>query len=190
MKIAIILGSTRPGRFGKQVADWVLEQTAGRDDAEYELVDLADYDLDLLGEAVVPGAAKRQYENPKTVRWGKKIDEFDGFVFVTPEYNHGVPAALKNAFDVLFPEWVHKGAALVSYGADGGVRAVEHWRTILANPQMHVARGQVSFSTMLETTEAEDGSLVFAPAERRAKELRNLLAQLRKLTEATASLRP
>lgn len=184
MKIAIILGSTRPGRFGEQVAHWVLEQTRGRDDAEYELVDLKDYDLDLLGEATVPGAAKRQYENPKTRRWSQKIDEFDGFVFVTAEYNHGVPAALKNAFDVLYPEWVHKGAALVSYGADNGVRAVEQWRTILANAQMHVVRGQVSFSTMLEV---EDET--FAPADRRAKEMGNVFAQLRKLTEATASLR-
>ena len=190
MKIAIILGSTRPGRFGEQVAQWVLERSKGREDAEYELVDLADFDLDLLNEPVVPGAAKRQYENPKTVRWGQKVDEFDGFVFVTPEYNHGVPAALKNAFDILYPEWVHKGAALVSYGADGGVRAVEHWRTILANPQMHVARGQVSFSTMLETTKGEDGHLVFTPDERRTKEIGNLFAQLTKLTAATASLRP
>lgn len=188
MKIAIILGSTRPGRFGAQVADWVVAQVADRDDAEYEMVDLADYDLDLLNEPTVPGAAKRQYDNPKTRRWGAKIDEFDAYVFVTPEYNHGVPAALKNAFDVLYPEWVHKGAALVSYGADGGVRAVEHWRTILANAQMHVVRGQVSFSTMLEVEQREDGD-VFAPAERRTKELGNVLRQLTRLTDATASLR-
>lgn len=188
MKIAIILGSTRPGRFGAQVADWVMDQVAGRDDAEYELVDLADYDLDLLNEPTVPGAAKRQYDNPKTRRWSETIDGFDGFVFVTPEYNHGVPAALKNAFDVLYPEWGHKGIALVSYGADCGVRAVEHWRTIVANAQMHVVRGQVSFSTMLEVEQGEDGD-VFAPAERRAKELGNVLRQLTRLTAATASLR-
>ncbi|WP_068261745.1 NADPH-dependent FMN reductase [Janibacter limosus] len=188
MKIAIILGSTRPGRFGAQVSEWVMQQVEGRDDAEYELVDLADYDLDLLNEPTVPGAAKRQYDNPKTRRWSTKIDEFDGYVFVTPEYNHGVPAALKNAFDVLYPEWVHKGAALVSYGADGGVRAVEHWRTILANAQMHVVRGQVSFSTMLEAESGEDGE-VFAPAERRTKEIGNVLRQLTRLTEATSSLR-
>jgi len=188
VKIAIILGSTRPGRFGAQVADWVMAQAAGRDDAEYELVDLADYGLVLLDEPTVPGAAKRQYDNPNTRRWSAKIDEFDGYVFVTPEYNHGVPAALKNAFDVLYPDWVHKGAALVSYGADGGVRAVEHWRTILANAQMHVVRGQVSFSTMLEVEQREDGD-VFAPAERRTKELGNVLRQLTRLTDATASLR-
>lgn len=189
MKIAIILGSTRPGRLGEQVAHWVLDRAREREDAEYELVDLRDHDLDLLNEPTVPGSAKRQYENPKTVRWSQKIDEFDGYVFVTPEYNHGVPAALKNAFDVLYPEWMHKGAALVSYGADGGVRAVEHWRTILAAAQMHVVRGQVSFSTMLEVTKGEDGG-VFTPAERRPKEIRNVLAQLTKLTGATASLRP
>lgn len=188
MKIAIILGSTRPGRLGAQVADWIMTQVADRDDAEYELVDLAEYDLDLLDEPTVPGAAKRQYDNPKTRRWSATIDEYDGYVFVTPEYNHGVPAALKNAFDVLHPEWLHKGAALVSYGADGGVRAVEHWRTILANAQMHVVRGQVSFSTMLEVTSGADGD-VFTPADRRAKELGNVLRQLTRLTGATASLR-
>lgn len=185
MNIAIIIGSTRPGRIGEQVARWVLEQSQAREDATFELVDLKDFDLDLLNEPTVPGAAKRQYENPKTRRWSEKIDEFDGYVFVTPEYNHGVPAALKNAFDVLYPEWTHKGIAFVGYGSDSGVRAVEHWRTITANAQMHVIRGQVALSTM---DDFEDGE-TFAPREQKAKDCRNALAQLVKLTRATSTLR-
>lgn len=184
MKIAIVCGSTRPSRVGEQVARWVMDQTAGRDDAEYELVDLLAYDLDLLNEPTVPGAAKREYDNPKTRRWSETIDRFDGYVFITPEYNHGVPAALKNAFDVLYPEWTYKCLALVSYGADGGVRAVEQWRTIAANAQMHVVRGQLSMSTFTDF----DGE-TFTPMERRPKELGNLLAQLVRWSAATATLR-
>ena len=182
--IAVILGSTRPGRAGAAVAEWVMKQTAGRDGSSYELVDLADYDLDLLNEPVVPGAAKRQYENPKTRRWSQTIDSFDAFVFVTPEYNHGVPAALKNAVDVIYPEWNHKAAALVSYGADGGVRAVEQWRQILANCHLHVTRAQLSMSSFFDWKDEE-----FAPLERRADELDGLFDQLEALAAACAPLR-
>lgn len=184
MKIAVICGSTRPARVGAQVADWVMRQTEGREDATYELVDLRSYELELLNEPTIPGAAKRQYENPATRRWSGTIDAFDGYVFVTPEYNHGVPAALKNAFDVLYPEWGYKSLALVSYGSDGGVRAVEQWRTIAANAQMHVVRGQLSMSTFTDF----DGE-VFTPQERRAKEMSALLTQLVRWSGATATLR-
>lgn len=188
MDIAIIIGSTRPGRIGEQVARWVLEQaqaSKSADVATFELVDLKDYDLDLLNEPTVPGAANREYENPKTRRWSEKIDGFDGYVFVTPEYNHGVPAALKNAFDVLYPEWAHKCIAFVGYGAESGVRAVEHWRTIVASAQMHATRGQVALSTMDDFTDQQD----FTPREYKAKDVRNTLAQLVKLTRATSTLR-
>lgn len=176
MKIGIIIGSTRPGRVGASVGQWVYEQAAPRESAEYELVDLADFELDLLNEPTVPGEARGKYENPKTTRWSQKISEFDGFVFVTPEYNHSVPAAFKNAFDVLFKEWNNKVVALVSYGADSGVRAVEHWRLITANAHLYSVRGQLSMNTF---TEFEDGKV--KPNERRPKELQALLNSLEKL---------
>lgn len=184
MKLAIIVGSTRPGRKGSQVGEWVHKQTAGRDDAQFELLELADFNLGLLAEPTVPGAANRNYENPETRVWSEKVDTFDGFVWVTPEYNHGVPAAFKNAFDLLYPEWVHKGVGFVGYGADGGVRAVEHWRTILANAQMHAVRAQVSLSTFTDFTDGE-----FTPAERREGELKTVLDQLIATTRACATLR-
>lgn len=173
MKIGIIIGSTRPGRVGASVGQWVYEQATTRESAEYELVDLADYDLDLLNEPTVPGAAGGKYENEKTTRWSQKISEFDGFVFVTPEYNHSVPAAFKNAFDVLFKEWNNKAVALVSYGAESGVRAVEHWRQIAANAYLYSVRGQLSLNTF---TEFEDGQV--KPNERRPGELKSLLNSL------------
>lgn len=184
VKIAIIVGSTRPGRKGSQVGEWVHKQISARTDAEFELVELADFNLGLLAEPTVPGSANRNYENPETRVWSEAVDSYDGFVWVTPEYNHGVPAAFKNAFDLLYPEWVHKGVGLVSYGVDGGVRAVEHWRTILANAQMHVVRAQVSLSTF---TDFDNGE--FIPGQRRPGELKTVLDQLVATTAACACLR-
>ena len=183
LRLGIIVGSTRPGRIGASVAEWVAGQAQARE-ARYELVDLADYNLDLLNEPTVPGEAGGNYENPKTTRWSQTIAQYDGFVFVTPEYNHGVPAALKNAVDVLYPEWRNKGVALVSYGADAGVRAVEQWRQILANVFLHVTRGQLSIRTF---EEFEDGR--FVPNERRPEQMAGLFGQLESLSEAVKVLR-
>lgn len=144
VKIAVIVGSTRPGRNGKAVADWVLEEARRRGGAEYQLVDIADFDLPLLDEPVPP--SMHQYGKDHTKRWSETIDGFDGFVFVTPEYNHSTSGALKNALDFLYREWNDKAAAFVSYGSAGGVRAVEHLRTIAAELQLADVRGQVALS--------------------------------------------
>ncbi|MGN0062993.1 MAG: NADPH-dependent FMN reductase [Nocardioides sp.] len=181
MRIAIIVGTTRPGRVGPSVGRWVLEQAQAYGGAEYELVEVADFGLVLLDEATVPGAAARQYENPATRRWSETIDSFDGFVFVTAEYNHSIPAAFKNAFDVLYPEWGGKAVAFVSYGADGGVRAVEHWRPVVANAHLLAVRSVVTLPTYIDF--GDDG---FAPTERRAGEAEKMLGAL---LELTATLR-
>jgi NAD(P)H-dependent FMN reductase len=103
LKIAIILGSTRPGRNGEAVARWVNEIAQKRTDAEFELVDIADFNLPLLDEPMPPSMG--QYTKPHTIAWAEKIGSFDGYVFVTPEYNHATSGALKNAIDFLFNEW-------------------------------------------------------------------------------------
>jgi len=144
LNIGIILGSTRPGRKGGGVAEWVLAQAAARTEATYELVDLADFALPHLDE-VVP-ASMGQYANDHTKAWAEKISEFDGYVFVTPEYNHSTSGALKNALDFLYQEWNNKAAAFVSYGGGGGARAVEHLRLIVGELQMADVRSQVAFS--------------------------------------------
>ena len=143
-KIGIILGSTRPGRNGEAVANWVFEHASQRQDAQYELVDIADYDLPLLDEPMP--AMMAQYSQPHTKRWAEKIASFDGFVIVTAEYNHGVPGALKNAIDFLNVEWNNKAVGFVGYGTAGGVRAVEQLRLIAAEVRMADVRSQVALS--------------------------------------------
>src|SRR5256886_13552309 len=130
LRIAIILGSTRPGRNGEAVAKWVHEIAKKRTDAEFELVDIKDFNLPLLDEPMPP--IMGQYSKPHTKAWAAKVGSFDGYVFVTPEYNHGVPGALKNAIDFLFREWNDKAAGFVSYGGAGGGRAGGELRLGLA----------------------------------------------------------
>ena len=100
LRLAIILGSTRPGRIGEAVAKWVYEIAKKRSDAEMEYVDIKDFNLPLLDEPIPP--SRGQYGKEHTKKWADKIDSFDAFVFVTAEYNHGIPGALKNAIDFLY----------------------------------------------------------------------------------------
>jgi NAD(P)H-dependent FMN reductase len=183
VRIGIIIGSTRPGRVGDQVAKWVHEQASQRDGAEYELVDLADFALPHLDEAVP--ASQGRYANDHTVAWAEKVASFDGYVFVTPEYNHSTSGALKNAIDFVYGEWNNKAAALVSYGAQGGLRAAEHLRLVLAEVQIADVRQQVSFSLM---TDFENFS-VLAPTGMQATQLATQLGQLESWAGALRSVR-
>src|ERR1700746_1135632 len=172
LKIAIIIGSTRPGRNGEAVAKWVYEVAQKRSDAEFELVDIKDFNLPLLDEPVPPSLG--QYSKPHTKTWAAKIGSFDAYVFVTPEYNHGVSGALKNAIDFLFAEWNNKAAGFVSYGGAGGVRAVEQLRLVLAEVQMATVRNQVLLSMY---TDFENFS-VFKPTSHQEKSVNDMLDQL------------
>lgn len=144
IKLGIIIGSTRPGRQGAAVAKWVHGIAEKRKDAEFELVDIADFNLPLLDEPVPPSMG--QYSKEHTKVWAAKIASFDAFVFVTPEYNHGISGALKNAIDFLFAEWNNKAAGFVGYGSVGGARAVEHLRLVMAELQVATVRAQVLLS--------------------------------------------
>src|SRR5207253_5839532 len=141
---AIILGSTRPNRNGEAVAKWVYEIAKKRSDAEFELVDIKDFNLPLLDEPVPPSMG--QYSKSHTKTWAAKIDSFDAFVFVTPEYNHGTSGALKNAIDFLFREWNNKAAGFVGYGSAGGARAVESLRLVMGEVMVADVRAQVMLS--------------------------------------------
>src|SRR5881275_857894 len=157
-RIGVILGSTRPGRKGAQVADWVMEH-ARRSDAQFELIDLADYPLPHLDEPLPPSMG--QYQNAHTQKWAATIGRFDGYIFVTPEYNHGTSGVLKNAIDFLYAEWNNKAMGVVSYGAAGGARAVEHLRLVAGELQLADVRQQVTLSLI---TEFENYS-VFRPGD-------------------------
>jgi NAD(P)H-dependent FMN reductase len=183
LKIAIILGSTRPGRHGKAVADWVVQQAQGRNGATYELVDLLDFPLPHLDEPLPP--AMGQYQNDHTKAWAAKIDQYDGFVFVTPEYNHSTSGVLKNAIDFLQAEWNNKAAALVGYGAVGGARAVEHLRGVLSEVQVAHVRATMAFSFF---TDFENFS-TFKPADLHLDYASVMFDQLEAWTSALKPLR-
>lgn len=172
LKIAIILGSTRPGRNGEAVARWVYDIAKKRSDAQYELVDIKDYNLPLLDEPVPPSQGK--YQNAHTKAWSAKIDSFDAFVFVTPEYNHAPGAALKNAIDYLYREWNNKVAGFVGYGSAGGARAIEGLRLIMGELQIADVRAQVMLSLF---TDFENFS-VFKPAPLQEKAVNAMLDQV------------
>jgi len=149
LQIGIVLGSTRPGRRGALVAPWVLDIARQhpllRDgSAEVQLLDLDEAGLTLLQEPAP--AMFGSYQLEPTRRWAQLIDGLDAFVFLTPEYNHSVPAALKNAVDHVFAEWNDKAAGIISYGVNGGTRAAEHLRQILAEVKVATVRTQPALS--------------------------------------------
>jgi NAD(P)H-dependent FMN reductase len=141
LKIAIVISTTRAARFGHKPAQWVQDIAAQRDDIETEIIDLRDYPMPFFDE--VASNAWVPSQNPVVQRWQKKVAEFDGYIFVTAEYNHSMPAALKNALDYASPEWNKKAAGFVGYGAVGGSRAVEHLRLIAAELQLATIKNGV-----------------------------------------------
>ncbi|MHB8352218.1 MAG: NADPH-dependent FMN reductase [Thermoplasmata archaeon] len=183
LKIGIVLGSTRPGRIGDQVARWVLDHAKARPDATYELIDVADYHLPLLDEPIPASAGK--YSQPHTKVWAEKIAACDGFVFVTGEYNHGIPGALKNAIDFLFAEWNNKAAGFVSYGSGGGIRAVEHLRGVMAEIKVADVRSQVVFSLIHDF----EGYRTFKPRAGAGERLRPLFDEVEAWARAMKPLR-
>lgn len=188
MKFAVIIGSTRNGRKGPQVANWVLEEARRTDAAKeagatFELVDLLDFDLPFFDSEIHPANTNKVHSNPQAQRWGDVIDTFDGYIFVTPEYNHSVPAPMKNAFDTLFSEWVHKPVAIASYGQAGGVRAAEHWRAIVKNVRMLDTRSQITVFTDFDFTDGK-----FIPNPQLTKNLGVFVEELISLTRASKTL--
>jgi len=190
IKIAVIIGSTRPNRNGEAVAKWVYQIARKRTDAEFELVDIKDFNLPLLDEPVPPSLG--QYSKPHTKVWAAKIGSFDGYVFVTPEYNHGIAGALKNAIDFLFAEWNNKAAGFVSYGGASGARAVEQLRLVMAEVQIATVRNQVLLSLF---TDFENFS-VFKPDPQKEASVNAMLDQviawgsaLRTLRKSPASIK-
>lgn len=183
LRIAVILGSTRPGRLGEQVADWVMEQVEDRNDAQYELIDLIDHRLPHLDEPVPPSMGR--YKHDHTKQWAEVINGFDGFVVVTPEYNHSIPGVLKNAFDYLYAEWNNKAIGFVSYGSAGGVRAVEHLRLIAGELQLADVRVAVGLPFAAEF----ENHKTFTPSEGAVSALDAMLGQLLPWTRAMQQLR-
>ena len=172
IKVAIVVGSTRPGRKAEAVARWVHGIATKRSDAEFEVVDIKDFDLPLLDEAMPP--AMGQYDQPHTKAWAAKVAAFDAYVFVTPEYNHGPSGALKNAIDYLYREWNNKAAGFVGYGSAGGVRAVEQLRLVMGELQVADVRAQVALSLFTDF----ENFTTFKPAPTHEKSVNTMLDQV------------
>jgi NAD(P)H-dependent FMN reductase len=172
LRIAVIIGSTRPGRKGEAVAKWAYEIARKRGDADFELVDIKDFHLPLLDEPMPPMLA--QYTQHHTKTWAAKIACFDAYVFVTPEYNHATSGALKNAIDFLYAEWVNKAAGFIGYGGASGVRAVENLRLVMAELQVATVRAQVGLSLF---TDFENFS-VFKPAPNQEGAVNTMIEQV------------
>ncbi len=171
-RIAVVVGSTRPMRVGPEVARWAFDLAARREDAVYDLVDLADVGLPLLDEP--EPASSGNYTKDHTRRWSETVRTYDGFLFVTPEYNRGLPASLKNALDFLYAEWNNKAAGIVCYGSSGGLRAAEQLKSVLGELQVATVRGQVSISIFDDM----EGFTRMTPREFQAGNLSTTLGQL------------
>jgi NAD(P)H-dependent FMN reductase len=183
LKVAIIVGSTRPGRKAEAVARWVHGIAAKRSDASFEVVDIADFDLPLLDEPLPPSLG--QYTQPHTKAWAAKIATFDAFVFVTPEYNHATSGALKNAIDYLFAEWNNKAAGFVGYGSVGGARAVENLRLIMGELKVADVRAQVALSLFTDF----ENFTTFKPAPQQEAAVNAMLGDLIPWARALQAMR-
>jgi NAD(P)H-dependent FMN reductase len=172
LKIGIITGSTRPNRKSLDIAKWFLDIASNRGDAEYVLVDLKDFELPLFDEAMPP--MMHQYQHAHTKRWAERIGSLDAFIFVTPEYNHGVPGVLKNAIDFIYAEWNNKAAGMVTYGGAGGARCAEQLRLVLAEMQVATVRAQV----MLSLIHDFEHFTTFKPGEQHQKSVGHMLDQV------------
>lgn len=170
--IAIIVGSTRPGRRAVPIANWIHGIASKRGDARFQLVDILDFDLPLLDEPAPAMTGK--YAQQHTRNWAAKIDFFDAFIFIAPEYNHGMSASLKNAIDFLYKEWNNKAAGLVGYGAGEGARVVEQLRLVMAEMQVATVRAQVGLSLFTDF----ENFHTFKPAPHREAAVTPMLDQL------------
>lgn len=172
LKVAIIVGSTRPGRKAADVAKWILRLAQGHTAAEFEIVDIADFNLPLLDEPAPPSLGR--YTKEHTQAWSAKIASFDAYIFVTPEYNHGTSGALKNAIDFLYREWNNKAAGFVGYGSAGGTRAVEQLRLIAGELMLADVRAQVILSLFTDF----ENFTTFKPQERNEKSVHAMVDQV------------
>ncbi|WP_022868645.1 NADPH-dependent FMN reductase [Schaalia vaccimaxillae] len=183
-RIAVVLGSVRPNRIGADVAQWVVSEANTVEGVQAELVDLADFKLPLFAEPMSPAMAEPK--DPEGARFNSTIKGFDGVVFVTPEYNHAIPGALKNATDFLQPQALaHKGVGIVSYGFASGVRAAENLRLVLANFEAAIVNSQVMLSIPVDF---EDMS-IFNPASHHDGEVSAMVEAIVARSEALADLR-
>ncbi|XRG80067.1 NADPH-dependent FMN reductase [Rossellomorea sp. GAMAL-10_SWC] len=177
LNVGIILGSTRQGRVSPQVGEWVKGIADKRGDANYEIVDIADYQLPFLGTT--------DGTEPGIVAWNEKLNSLDGFVFIAQEYNHSITGALKNALDLAREAWNNKAAGIVSYGSTGGARAAEHLRGIMGELMIADVRVHPTLSLFTDF----ENYTTFKPADLHLNNVKAMLDQVIAWSGALKTLR-
>ncbi|MDF0727978.1 NAD(P)H-dependent oxidoreductase [Cytobacillus sp. S13-E01] len=177
LNIGIILGSTRQGRVSPQVGEWVKEIADQRGDANYEIVDIADFNLPFLGTT--------DGSEPGIAAWNEKLANLDGFVFIVQEYNHSITGALKNAIDFAREAWYNKAAGIVSYGSTGGARAAEHLRGILAEQKVADVRTHPTLSLFTDFINGTE----FKPQDLHLNNVNTMLEEVVAWSNALKTLR-
>ncbi|WP_224370666.1 NADPH-dependent FMN reductase [Hyalangium versicolor] len=147
MKIQVIIGSVRPNRFAEKPAQWIAEEARKREGLDVELLDLRDYPMPFFAESMAPARMQGKYPNEVVAQWARKITEADGYIMVSPEYNHGYSAVLKNALDHIYPEWNRKPVGFIGYGGVGGARAIEQLRLVAIELEMAPIRPALHIPT-------------------------------------------
>lgn len=184
--LQVLVASTRPGRSGRLVADWVMAEAEARTGFSVELVDLADFDLPLLDEPSHPRL--RQYEHAHTRRWSETIERGDAFVVVTPEYDYSTPAALMNALQYLVHEWAYKPMGFVSYGGiSGGLRGVQMTKQVVTSLRMMPIPEGVAVPFFTQHVDA--ATRLFNPGELSRQSAHRMLDELLRWARALAPLR-
>jgi len=169
--ISVIVGSTRQGRFSEKPAQWILQELQKRKEVEARLLDLRDFPMPFFDQPMPPARPGRPaYEHDIVKNWTAQIAAADGFVFVTPEYNYGPSAVLKNAIDWVYPEWNRKAAAFVSYRSTMGARAVQQFRETAIELQLAPIRSSVHIpvSTLWAHFQGGDVEKGLAESEKQA----------------------
>lgn len=178
LKIKVIVGSTRPGRFSEKVLPWLHAELANHPELEVEVLDLKENPLPFFESPMSPAYIENgDYGNDAVNAWGKKIAEGDAYIMISPEYNHGTSGALKNALDVVYREWNNKPVGFISYGSAGGARAVEQLRQVAVELQMASTRNAVHIMAPWLLSN-EDGSLKDGVLDQYTGSLTNMLKQL------------
>jgi NAD(P)H-dependent FMN reductase len=170
LKVKVILGSTRQGRFSEKPGRWIVDLLHARGDVEAELLDLRDYPMPFFDEAETPSYKTKPYTNPEVAKWTAKIADGEAFIVIAPEYNHGYPGVLKNALDYVYQEWNQKPIAFVTYGSAMGARSVEQLREVAVELQMAPIRNAVHlpYDVVMAIGKGVPESEAFAPYQERA----------------------
>jgi NAD(P)H-dependent FMN reductase len=188
LKIKVIIGSTREGRFAEKPARWITGLLGKKEGVELEVLDLRDYPMPFFSEAETPSYKKQPYTEPNVVKWTAKVAEADGFVIIAPEYNHGYSAVLKNALDYVGSEWNSKAVGFVGYGSAMGSRAIEQLRSVVIELGMAPIKYSVHmpFDVIMASMQGTPEAELFTAYDERGS---GMLDQLISWSKALKSLR-